>query len=151
MTEHEALLDKMLGVLRERYGTRIDDFLFPPPIFKLMQGELLEIDLENGVLVARFPILDSYLNPYRTMQGGMLATAADNTIGPLSVLVAPPNVTRTLEMKYSQPATPKMDTIIITAKLAKQDKRRLHFEADVHNSDGEKLAKAKAVHWILKE
>jgi len=34
------------------------------------------------------------------MQGGMIAAAVDNTIGPLSFLVAAPNVTRRLEMKY---------------------------------------------------
>ena len=151
MTEHEALLEKMTEILRERYGAQMDDFLLPPPIFKLMQGELLKLDLEASVLSARFPILDTYLNPYHAMQGGMLATAVDNTIGPLSVLVAPPNVTRTLDMKYSRSATPEMGAIIIEAKLFKRDERRLYFEADVRSPDGKKLAKAKAVHWILEK
>ncbi len=151
MTKHEALLNEMTGILRERYGNRIREFLLPPPIFKFMHDELLEFDIEAGTLKARFPILETYLNPYHAMQGGMLATAADNTIGPLSVLVAPPNVTRTLEMKYSHPATPAMGKIIITAKFIKQDKRRLYFEADVRNPAREKLAKAKAIHWIVEE
>ncbi len=151
MTKHEALLEKMMEVLRERYGERVDDFLFPPPIFDLMQGELLEIDLDKALLKARFPVLESYQNPYQTMQGGMLATAVDNTIGPLSVLVAPPNVTRTLEMKYSRPVTMEMSEIIITAKLINQDEHRIYINAEVRSPDGEKLATAKAVHWIVKK
>ena len=151
MTTHEALLEKMMEVLLVRYGERVDDFLFPPPIFKLMQAELLEIDLEASILQARFPVMESYQNPYQIMQGGMLATAVDNTIGPLSVLVAQPNVTRTLEMKYSKSVTLDMGEIIITAKLVDQDKRHLYFNADVRSPDGVKLATAKAVHWILEK
>ncbi len=151
MTKHEALLEKMMEVLRERYGERVDDSLFPPPIFDLMQGELLEIDLDKALLKARFPVLESYQNPYHIMQGGMLATAVDNTIGPLSVLVAPPNVTRTLEMKYSRPVTMEMSEIIITAKLINQDEHRLYINAEVRSPDGEKLATAKAVHWVVKK
>ena len=73
----------MVEIPQERYGSDPDSFLFPLPIFELMQAELLEIDVQAGLLKARFPVLKSYLNPYRTMQGGMLATAVDNTIGPI--------------------------------------------------------------------
>jgi acyl-coenzyme A thioesterase PaaI-like protein len=151
MTKHKTLLSEMTGILRERYGDRIREFLLPPPIFEFMHGELLGFDIEAGTLKARFPILDVYQNPYHAMQGGMLATAADNTIGPLSVLVAPPNVTRTIEMKYSRSATPAMGEIIIIARFVEQDKRHLYFEADIRNPAGEKLAKAKAIHWIVEE
>jgi len=34
----------------------------------------------------------------------MVAAAADNTLGPLSVLVAPPNLTRRMEITYARPA-----------------------------------------------
>jgi hypothetical protein len=43
------------------------------------------------------------------MQGGMIATAVDNTIGPLRDVVAPPNVTRTLEMRNSHPVNSEME------------------------------------------
>ena len=151
MTKDETLLEQMMEILRDRYGDRINNFLFPPPIFELIQGELLEVDLEIGLLTARFPVLASYQNPYRAMQGGMIATAVDNTLGPLSVLVAPPNVTRTLEMKYSRPATLEMGTIIVKAKLVDRNQQRLFFEADVRNPNGEKLARAKATHWIAEK
>ena len=68
--------------------------MIPPPVFTSMQGEFVDFDLEEGILVTRFPVRQDYLNPYGAMQGGMVAAAVDNTLGPLSMLVAPPNVTR---------------------------------------------------------
>jgi hypothetical protein len=83
------------------------------------------------------------------MQGGMIAAAVDNTLGPLSVMVAPVNVTRTLEMKYSQPVMPEMGFILGNAKLVKRDDPKLYFEATVRAPDGQRLARCKAVHWIV--
>ena len=149
MGKADNLLSEMMDILRDRLGERINEFLFPPPIFNAMQGEILELDLESGFLTAKFPILESYLNPYGVMQGGMITTAVDNTIGPLSVLVAPSNVTRNLEMKFSQPVKPELEYILVNARLLERKKRRLFFEAEVQSPDGRRLAKCKAVHWII--
>jgi acyl-coenzyme A thioesterase PaaI-like protein len=136
-------------ILRLRFGESYKDYLIPPPVFDLMHGQLVDLDLANASLTARFPVLESYLNPYRAMQGGMLAAAVDNTLGPLSVLVAPPNVTRTLEMKYSRPVDLAMATITVHARLVERRGPRLFFEARVTAPDGLKLATCKAVHWII--
>jgi acyl-coenzyme A thioesterase PaaI-like protein len=140
-----------MEILRRRMGERVDEYAFPPPIFVAMEGEFLELDLEAGILAARFPVLERYLNPYGTMQGGMVAAAVDNTLGPLSVLVAPPNVTRRLEMKYSRPATLDMGRIVVKARLLERTKRWLFFEAEVRSPSGLRLARSKAVHWITEE
>lgn len=103
------------------------------------------------MLTTQFPVLESYLNPYGTMQGGMVAAAVDNTLGPLSVLVAPPNVTRKLEMTYSRPATLDMGYILVTARLLERQERLLSFRADVRSPSRLRLARAKAVHWIMEE
>jgi acyl-coenzyme A thioesterase PaaI-like protein len=99
--------------------------------------------------VAQFPVLESYLNPYGTMQGGMVAAAVDNTLGPLSVLIAPPNVTRHLEMTYSRPVTLVMGHIVVSARLLERKDRLLFFRAEVRDQEGLRLARAKAVHWIM--
>jgi acyl-CoA thioesterase FadM len=83
------------------------------------------------------------------MQGGMLAAAVDNTIGPLSALVAPVNVTRKLEMTYSQPVTLEMGHILVKARLVRRRGRKLDFEAVVRSPEGVRLARAKALHWIV--
>ena len=139
----------IMEILHERLGDRIDEFLLPPPVFDFMHGELLEFDPQSAHLKVRFPVLEDYLNPYGVMQGGLVAAAADNTLGPLSMLVAPPNVTRTLDMKFSQPVTPDLENIIVKARLQERDGRRLIFTAEVRDQSGKLLARARALHWII--
>lgn len=144
-----SLMTELMHILHQKFGASTKDFLLPPPVFTLMQGELLEIDLDNATLTTRFPILKSYRNPYGTMQGGMIAAAVDNTLGPLSVIVAPPNVTRTLEMKYSRPVRPEMGYIVVHGRLVERLDPKMVFEARVNGPQGEKLATARATHWIV--
>ena len=136
-------------ILHERLGDRIDEFILPPPVLELMQAELLEFDPQSAVLKVRFPVLEGYLNPYGFMQGGMVAAAVDNTLGPLSMLVAPPNVTRTLNMKFSQPVGLDLAYIIVEAKLLEREGHWLNFNAEVCDQSGKLLARARALHWII--
>jgi uncharacterized protein (TIGR00369 family) len=116
-----------------------------------MKGEFVEFDLKNGVLKTKFPVQTQFLNPFKSMQGGIIAAAVDNTFGPLSMLVAPPSVTRRIEMKYSRPVMPDLGFITVEARFVKREDRMLTFRADVRDPDGVLLAKAKALHWILDE
>jgi len=147
----DALSAEVIDVLKDRLGDRVDAFVIPPPVFAAMEGRFLELDLDAGVLAARFPVLESYMNPYQTMQGGMIAAAVDNTLGPLSMLVAPPNVTRRLEMTYSRPVTLAMGHVVVHAELLERRERWLFFRADVRSPSGLRLARSKARHWILEE
>jgi acyl-coenzyme A thioesterase PaaI-like protein len=143
------LFNHILEITKKVMGDRMGEFTFPPPVFREMEGEFVTLDLDAGELSARFPVPERYLNPYTTMQGGMVAAAVDNTIGPLSTLVAPVNVTRKLELTYSHPATPEMGHILVKARLVERQERKLTFEAEVRSPEGLRLARAKAVHWIL--
>lgn len=149
MPSSSELLDQIMTVLKNRLGDRLDEYAFPPPVFTAMQGEFLAYDLENNALIVRFPVLESWLNPYGIMQGGMVAAAIDNTIGPLSELVAPPNVTRRMELKYSRAVIPEAGFITVKANLIAHDGRWLTFRAEAHDPQGQRLVQAKAVHWIL--
>ena len=139
----DAALGKMLA------GSGNDRLLMPPPVFATMQGEFIGFDRENKILTARFPVLTEQLNPYGSMQGGMIAAAIDNTLGPLSMLVAPPNFTRRLEIKYRRPVTPGLGAITVVGKFVEQKKRQLFFRASVVDGAGNELANGKAVHWII--
>lgn len=151
MTSSREIELEIMALLRKRVGDRIDAYKVPPPVFAAMRGEFLAFDLEEKSLTAQFPVLERYLNPYAAMQGGMIAAAVDNTLGPLSVLVAPPNLTRRLEMTYSKSVTLDMGVVVVKAKLLSREGQRLTFNADVRSRDGSRLARAKAVHWILDE
>jgi acyl-coenzyme A thioesterase PaaI-like protein len=136
-------------MLEARLGDRIVEYAIPPPVFTAMAGQFVAVDLGAGTLIARFPVRESYLNPYGNMQGGMIAAALDNTLGPLSMLVAPPNVTRRLEITYSRPVTVDMGSILVDARLVERENRWLHFRADVRSGDGLRLARSKAAHWVV--
>ena len=68
------------------------------------------------------------------MQGGFIAAAVDNTVGPLSMLVAPPNFTRRLDMKYSRAVTVAIDLLTVTARLEHRKGPQLTFRAEVFDS-----------------
>jgi uncharacterized protein (TIGR00369 family) len=141
----------LIEIIQKRLGDWADAYRIPPPVFIAMQGELLAFNSERGVLRARFPVLEKHLNPYGAMQGGMVAAAIDNTFGPLSMLVAPPNVTRRLELKYSRPVTPDLEHITVEGRLLERNGQRLKFSAEVRDQEGVLLARARAVHWIIDE
>jgi acyl-coenzyme A thioesterase PaaI-like protein len=144
-------LSSIMAAIQQRLGDRMGDFLIPPPVFVTMQGEFLSFDADEGLLETRFPVLRDYLNPYGSLQGGMIAASVDNTFGPLSMLLAPPNVTRRLQLKYSQPVTPDLCYITVKARLLDRQGRWLTFSAEVRAPDGALLARAQAVHWVLEE
>ena len=127
----------------------MDEIQFPPPVFDAMQGEVLDYDIETETLKNRFPVLAEQLNPYGNMQGGIIAAAMDNTIGPLSMLVSPPNFTRYMKVKYGRVVSPDLGYIYVTAIFKKKNKRQLFFEAVVEDKEGNKLASAESTHWVI--
>ncbi|HEY47678.1 MAG: thioesterase [Anaerolineae bacterium SM23_ 63] len=143
--------DEIIEIISQKLGEKKDNYMIPPPVFITMNGEFITFDLENGVLKTKFPVQEQFLNPFRSLQGGIVAAAVDNTFGPLSMLVAPPSVTRRIEMKYSRPVTSDLGYITVEAKFVKRDQRMLTFRADVRDPKGNLMAKAKALHWILDE
>ena len=151
MENEDSLTSEVIAILKSKLGDRIDQYAIPPPVFRAMAGQFVAVDLEAGTLIARFPVRESYLNPYGSMQGGMIAAALDNTLGPLSMLVAPPNVTRRLEITYSRPAKLDMGRILVDARMVERQGRWLFFRADVRSGDGLRLARSKATHWIVDE
>ena len=145
------LPEEIMAIINERLGDRIEDYMIPPPVFTSMGGEFVDVALDEGVLITRFPIRKEYLNPYGAVQGGIVAAAVDNTLGPLSMLVAPPNVTRMLEMKYSRPVTPDLEFMTVKARFVSREGHFLHFRAEVRDMEGNLLARAKATHWVIEE
>jgi uncharacterized protein (TIGR00369 family) len=145
----ESVHAEVMAALETRRQQSGQPLLLPPPAFLVMQGEFLEYDAERVSLTVRFPVLEDHLNPFRSMQGGFIAAALDNTVGPLSMLVAPPSVTRHLEVKYRRAVTAEAGHIRVVARLLEKKKRRLVLEAHVLDSDQQVLASGRATNWII--
>ena len=128
----------------------------PPPVFAAMQTDVRDYqpgDAETHVgatMTARFPTLEQHQNPMGHMQGGMIAAAVDNVIGPLSYLVAPPSATAQMAVTYLAPVTPDLAYVEVTARLTHRGGRQLVFEATVADPGGKTLAVANATQTILR-
>jgi len=144
-SEHERVRE----ALHERMRRAQMDLVIPPPAFLAMHGEFVAFDETAKTLSTRFPVLSEQLNPFGTMQGGMIAAAVDNTVGPLSLLVGPASVTRRLEMKYRRAIAASDQFIIVEARLVNVQKRRLLLEATVTNPSGVQVAVARSTHWAI--
>lgn len=120
-----------------------DGFRIPPPVFEEMEAEVVGYD-EGERLRVRFPVRERYQNPAGMMQGGAIAAAVDNTIGPLSYLVAPPSVTTQLNLSYLRPVPPSMPYIEVEATFDERTRQYLYFSARVLDPNGRVVALAQA-------
>ena len=114
-----------------------------------MECKLIEYHQDEKALTIKLPILKKWLNPYGSMQGGMIGAAIDNAVGPLSILIASINMTRSIETKFIKTITMDTEFIYVKAKLTEQKKRRLIFEAEVHDANGVVYATSKVVNFVL--
>lgn len=139
--------DRLLALLRERLPTQVP-LQLPPPCLTDMQAEPLEF--EDGILLRmRFPVLPRYQNPLGYMQGGFIAAALDNTLGPFSYLIAPPSVTTHLAIDYLRPVMREETAIVCTARLVERTAKTLFLSGQVTGSHGKTVALCRSVCQLL--
>lgn len=137
----------LLALLRERLPDTVP-LQLPPPCMTDMLAE--PIEFEDGVLLrVRFPVLPRYRNPLGYMQGGFIATALDNTLGPFSYLVAPPSVTSRLSIDYLRPVLPDETAIVCTARLVERTGKMLFLSGEVTGSNGKTVALCQSVCQLI--
>ncbi len=132
---NNKLMASIAAQIPEGSGIKI-----PPNVFIEMDGEMMAYEPGKS-LVVRFPVKEKYQNPFGFMQGGMVVAAVDNTIGPLSLLVAEPSVTTQLNTTYIRPIGADHEYITITATIVEKTRRNLHLQADVRNGAGKLCVK----------
>lgn len=140
----DALLKKLLDLMPHEPGIEL-----PPKVFKDMEAEI--IDYTDGQsLTVRFPNKERYENPLGMMQGGMITAAIDNTIGPLSYILAPPSVTKELTTAYKRPVTKSDKFIEVVASLTEKTSTGLLLKAEVRNEQGKLVAIANSEHVFVR-
>ena len=143
------LNDRLVEIFRKKYAN-LSSIEVPPKVFLDMEGEFLAYEESEMSLLVRFPVKDRYLNPLRTMQGGMIVAAIDNVFGPLSFLVAPPSISTQLNTSFVKAVRPSLPYIDVHAKVDELTRRYLYMSARVTNPEGELLTLAHASFMILR-
>ena len=139
----------LIKLYTEVLGEKVKDYNLPPPSFEIMQCEIVKYNKDEKFITIKIPTLESWLNPFGTMQGGIIMGAVDNAVGPLSLLVAPMNMTRNIESKLIKPITMDVEFIYVTATLFEQKKKRLIFDVVIKDIDETIYTKAKVTNWII--
>lgn len=121
---------------------------YPPNCFVEMGAEFQEY-VEGESLLVRFPVQEKYQNPLAFMQGGFLLAAIDNTIGPLSYMVAPPSVTTTLNATYLRPVPPQMTHFYVLGRVVEVSRTLVHLEAEAFAENKKALLKVTSSSMVL--
>lgn len=113
-----------------------------PPCFTFMQARLIDYN-EGKNLTVSFPVLENYLNPAGSMQGGFITAAFDNVFGPLCYSATRTTYTTTLDIitSYHRPIWAG-DELIITAMVKTQGKTKIHMMAEAYNRENKLIATA---------
>ncbi len=120
-----------------------------PRCYNFMQGRLVDFSQER--LTIAFPVLESYLNPAGSMQGGFITAAFDNVFGPLCQAVTGSKSTTTVDLytNYHRPIFVG-DELTIIASLIVKGKTKIHMTAEAYNRENKIIATAISNYVYLK-
>lgn len=128
-------LEKMMadGIVGERTE---------PNCVTIMQREFVEYVVGKSVTY-EFPVLEFYSNPRKSMQGGFIGAAFDNTFGTLVYLVTKRLNMATIDMKitYHKPIY-ENDRLVVTVHLKSLGKTIIHLVGEAFDSLGNLIASA---------
>ena len=120
-----------------------------PPCFQSMQIEIVDFTLGKDITIV-MPVRDEYLNPARTMQGGIICAAFDNAFGPLCLMASGTRMSVMVDMSTSfHRPLPAGDELTICAHVKSKGRRKVHMLADAFDSNRKLIASAVATYMIL--
>lgn len=136
---NDQLFDFMKSRFPDSAGLEI-----PPRVFVELGAAFVEFDAKREYLKVKFPMQERWLNPTRFLHGGMIAAMMDATMGPLSYLVFPHNVTTQLNISYLRPVPATEVFVYGEAWATEKTKRYLFMSGNILNAAGKMVAMAHA-------
>jgi len=97
--------------------------------------------IHKTLLTVSYPVMDSYLNPRKTMQGGLITAAFDNTFGALSYYSTEKKFMTTINMHthYHYPIY-RGDSLTVTVHMASLGKTIVSMKGEAVDSNGRLIA-----------
>ena len=126
----EKLLDQKKHLLNPA-----GDLLFPPPVAKLLEGEV--IDYQKGQsMTMRFPIKEEYNNPFKITFGGVYAMFFDMAFGPFSSIEAEAGTTSLdLNVSFIKPLSVQDEYVTVVANIVNRSRQFLIMEGKAYKGD----------------
>ena len=126
--------------LKKKMNSFDKSLVIPPLCFDFLKMKIEDFDEKSSSLTTSLPLFKELLNPAEFVQGGLLTAMIDNTIGPLSYLVAK-KATTSLELNTSflRPCSLADKILFCKASLKHQSKSYLIFEGDIRGKIDQKL------------
>ncbi len=129
--------------------TALDDFNMPP-CAKLLGWCLLEAKPEEGWIKLGFEGKPEFCNPAGFIQGGLLSSMLDDTMGPAVLVMSGGRLyTTTISMTVNFLASAKPGPIIAEARVTQLGKTIAFVEGKLTAEDGTLLATASATERLL--
>lgn len=132
----------------------IVDFIrtFPipaPRCASFIKGEYVDYKPGKSLSMA-FPVLEEYLNPAQSMQGGIISAAFDNVFGPFSVLEGKTSYTTTIDINtiFYRPIMAG-DVLTVTVNLVTKGRTFIHMAGEAHDSNKRLIATCNTKYLIL--
>lgn len=121
-----------------------------PPCYTSMKARLTGYKPDSELTVT-FPVVEAYLNPAGSMQGGIITAAFDNVFGPLCYRASgtPASAMVHINTSYHRPVFAG-DELTITARVKTNGKRIVHMEGEAYNREKKLVASAHCDYMILK-
>lgn len=113
-----------------------------PPCVAVMKPTFKEYIPGESVTYI-YPVLNQFLNPKKTMQGGFIAAAFDNVLGTLAFLETKSKslATADLAVYYHRPAMAG-ENLTITAFIKHKGQNMVFITGEAYNSEGKLVATA---------
>jgi uncharacterized protein (TIGR00369 family) len=122
----------------------------PPASLLELQGEFLEYTRKKQMRI-KFPIQAKHLNPLHLLQGGIIASMIDATMGPLCYLAAESaTITLDLHVSYLRGIEMSREFVYIRAWIVGRGRNTLTVEAEATDENGKIFSKASSQVLILK-
>ena len=151
MSVHDDWLEKLKTWKQDLKTQTGKDFLFPPPSNETLQVEYTEID-PGKKMVAKFPFQKRFANPVGLYQGGFLAAAIDEVLGPLAYITAGrPSMTLSLNVTYLRAFSETMGHIFVEGLVLQKTKTFIFLRAEVKSPQGDLIAHAESHVTIMRD
>jgi uncharacterized protein (TIGR00369 family) len=145
-TRLSRLVHAILRGKQQDKGRAMSDHLKEvPPAAVLLGREVISVDAKSGDVQLRFLADPQFANRHGTVQGGMLAAMLDSATGNAVMASLPPErtaVTTRLDTTFVKPAA--LGPLTATARLARQNEESALAEAELFDSSGQIVARARA-------